>query len=149
MHATRIRAEGRKEEEEHPEETPDTSLFRMATSHAPMLGGGPAKKPYVLLQSAIGVLVTVALTYVLGSYLVEVDRQHHTFVQFAFPFLGVASILGATPFLFYAFYSDEFATTRGLGGPLFSPRDYVLILRRVLSALAQADNGGKIRSKDL
>mmetsp|Transcript_10096 Transcript_10096/g.27509 ORF Transcript_10096/g.27509 Transcript_10096/m.27509 type:complete len:122 (-) Transcript_10096:22-387(-) len=121
----------------------------MATPHAPMLGGGPAKKPYVLMQSAIGVLATVAVTYLLGSYLVEVDKQHHTFVQFAFPFLGIASILAATPFLFYAFYSDQFATTRGLGGPLFSLRDYALILRRVLAALAQANNGGKIRSKDL
>lgn len=121
----------------------------MATAQAPMLGGGPAKKPFVLLQSAVGVSVIVVMTYVLGAHLLEVDRQHHMFVQFAFPFLGVAAILGTTPFLFYAFYSDQFATTRGLGGPLFSPRDYLLILRRVLAALSQANNGGKIRSKDL
>lgn len=121
----------------------------MPTTQAPILGGGPANKPFVLLQSAIGVTVIIGITYMLGSFLVEIDRQHHTLVQIAFPFLGIAAILAATPFMFYVFYADQFATTRGLGGPLFSLRDYTLIMRRILAALAQANKGGKISAKDL
>ena len=116
-----------------------------------MLGGGPSNKPLVILQSAVGVSLIIGATLIVGHHLVELEhRSHQTLVAMAFPFLGICAIVASLPFLFYIGYADQFPTQRGRWtGPLFSAKDYVLILKRILSAMSQANEGGKIRAKDL
>ena len=123
----------------------------MSTTQAPILGGGPTSKPYVLLQSIAGVSLILAATLFLARRLVELEHQsHQTLVAMAFPLLGITAIVTSLPFLFYIFYADQFPTQRGRWtGPLFSATDYLLILKRILSAVSQANQGGKIRAKDL
>ena len=85
-----------------------------------MLGGGPARKPYALLQAAIGVSLVAAVVYFVGAILLRVEAEHHTMVALTVPFLGVTGIVASLPFMFYAFFSDQFQTRGRRGGPLFS-----------------------------
>jgi membrane-bound ClpP family serine protease len=117
----------------------------MVSTHAPILAAGPATKSHVVLQSVIGVALVALILFYLGTILLRVEAHHHVLVAIALPFMGIAGILASLPFIFYIAFSSEFGVRKG---PLFSFKDYVLIMKRVLIAVNQSDKG-KVRSKDL